>query len=342
MSAPQTTFVCDAGIVRGVGHLMRSLALAEEFAARGDRPVIVADVEGMPWATAQVVDRGFRLLRRAEGAPGLADEVLALRPDAVVIDSYVIDPAVSAAIRRAGTPVLAIVDGSDRGQSADLYVDQNLGAEDVWIGADCLAGLRYVLLRDAVRAARPAQPRSDGDVAVPRVLAYFGGTDPVGAAPVCARALASTREPFDATFVAATPEHAATIDAVPRLDGQRITVTGPIDDLPARAAAADLVLCAAGTSVWEMMAVGAATAVTWVADNQAVGYAGAVASGAVAGLGHIADLRRAPQAATAVIATLLRDPAARAGLRSTGWSLVDGHGRGRVADALGALVGRPR
>jgi spore coat polysaccharide biosynthesis predicted glycosyltransferase SpsG len=339
MSVPRIVFLCDAGPRRGIGHVMRGIALAEEFAARGAEPVFVADVTGVPWAAAQVTTRGFGLHAHATDRPGLLAAVLALRPDALVIDSYVAAPDVSARIRAAGIPVLAIVDGDARGQCADLYLDQNLGAEaERSGGAGRLAGLPYVLLRTAVRSARPARPRTDVAVAVPQVFAYFGGTDPVGAAPILAQCLAATRLAVEASFVAATPTIAAAIEAVPLGVDQHITVSGPVDDLPERAARADLVLCASGTSVWEMMCVGAATALTWVADNQADGYTRTVATGAVAGLGHIDALRASRGAAVAGIAALLRDPAARATMRATAWALVDGDGRRRVADAMSTYV----
>jgi spore coat polysaccharide biosynthesis predicted glycosyltransferase SpsG len=341
MSRHRVVFFCDAGISRGVGHVMRCVALAEEFAERGTEPVFVADVASTPWAARQITDRGFALHARPEGEAGLVAALLALRPDAIVLDSYVLCPEVTVGLRATGRPVLAIIDGDARGQVADLYLDQNLDAEtDPWVGRDRLAGLRYVLLRDAVLKARPARPRTDAGLQVPRVFAYFGGTDPTGAAPALARCLAATGMPFDASFVAATPQIAAEIRAMTLARRQRITTTATVDDLPARAAAADVVLCASGTSVWDMMCVGAAAAVTWVADNQATGYARTVATGAVIGLGHVDALRAAPDAAASQVATLLGAPAIRSAIRATAWSLVNGDGRRLVADAVTTLMVR--
>jgi spore coat polysaccharide biosynthesis predicted glycosyltransferase SpsG len=339
MSARRTVFVCDAGGRRGIGHVMRCLGLAEEVTARGGEAVFVADVESVPWAAEQVRSRGFTLISRPEERPDLVADVLALHPDMVVLDSYVTPAEVGTVLRSAGVPVLAIIDGPERTQVADLYVNQNIGTEtDPWTGADRLAGLRYALLRDEVRHARPDRPRIDVPVAVPEVLTYFGGTDPAGAAPVCLRALAATEHPFHASVVTASPQLADAAAAVPLHAGQRITVTGLVTGLPAAAAAADLVLSASGTSVLELMCVGAAAALIWVADNQAIGYARAVGGGGAVGLGHIDDVRDQPADATEVLGLLLRSPGMRAGLRSTAWSLVDGDGRGRVVDALEALL----
>lgn len=331
---------CDAGPHRGIGHVMRCLALAEEFAGRGTDVVFVTDIDDVPWAAEQLRRRGFPVHPHPDGAPGLAAAVLGQRPDAAVLDTYTAPPRVSAELRAAGVPLLAIVDGDARGHTADVYVDQNLGAETAPFPypGHRLAGLRYVLHRDAVRAQRPVRPRTDRDEPSPSVLAHFGGTDPAGAAPVLVQALAATGLPFDATVVAATPALVSAVSAVALAVGQRVTVTPPLDDLPARAAAADLVICASGTSVWEMMCVGAATAITWVADNQIIGYGKTVATRAAEGLGALDEIRATPDPVVTQLTALLRDPARRTALRATAWSLVDGNGRTLVANALLSLL----
>jgi spore coat polysaccharide biosynthesis predicted glycosyltransferase SpsG len=98
------------------------------------------------------------------------------------------------------------------------------------------------------------------------------------------------------------------------------------------------VLSAAGTTTWELLVLGACTALVCVADNQASGYQRAVTAGAAAGIGMLSDLVRDPAAATRTLAQLLRDPHARAALSRRAWHLVDGRGRQRVADALLALL----
>ena len=59
------------------------------------------------------------------------------------------------------------------------------------------------------------------------------------------------------------------------------------------AAAADLVISAAGSSLSELLCIGAAAAVVCVADNQQLGYARVVAAGTAAGLGSSMTYGRA-------------------------------------------------
>ncbi|HEX6445459.1 MAG TPA: hypothetical protein VF053_10250 [Streptosporangiales bacterium] len=335
-------FCCDAWPSVGVGHVMRCLALAEELAERGYEPVFVADVAGLPLAARQLATRGFGVAPPAAGVDAYVAAVCAAAPVAVVLDSYTLPPGVSRRLRASGLPVMAMVDGELRGYEADLYVDQNVGAEGdavaVPAGRSRLAGSAYALLRDELVRARPREPRADADVPVPRVLAFFGGTDAFGASPAVLRALAATALPFEGTVVVGRGDLAAELAAVPVADGQQVTPIPPTDRLAELVLAADLVVTAAGSSTWELLCLGAATAVVRVADNQRVGYDRAVATGAVVGLGALDELRADAGRATGTLARLLTEPAERSRLRRTGWHLVDGLGRERVADALLALT----
>lgn len=335
-------FCCDAGPSVGVGHVMRCLALAEELAARGCTPVFVADVAGLPLAVRQLDARGFGVVPPGSGVDAYVAAVLACAPVAVVLDSYTLAPDVSRRLRASGLPVMAMVDGEPRGHEADLYVDQNLGAEcdpvAVPAGARRLAGSAYALLRDELIRARPREPRTDTRVPVPAVLAFFGGTDAFGAAPVVLRSLAATGLLFRASIVVGRDHLAAELAAVRTGDGQYVTLIPPTDRLAELVLAAEVVVAAAGSSTWELLCLGAATAVVRVAGNQRIGYDRGVASGAVAGLGALDELRGDAVRATGTLARLLTDPAERTRLRRTGWQLVDGRGRERVADALLALT----
>jgi spore coat polysaccharide biosynthesis predicted glycosyltransferase SpsG len=337
---------CDAGAATGVGHLVRSVALAEEFVARGDEVLFLSNLGELGWAHRQLTVRGLPLVPGPSTPETLLAAVEEHRIDLIVIDSYVLDPGCGAALRAAGVPVLAIVDGDLRGQVADLYVDQNLGAERLSValppGARRLAGLPYTLLRESVRERRPVAPRPAAPSGIPEVLGFFGGTDAFGAAPVVARVLAATGVAFTATMVAGRPELAAQLAGVPLRAGQSISVIGPTDELPALVAGADLVLGAAGTSIWELLCLGAAAALIWVADNQWLGYDRVASAGLAVGLGRLGDLcgdGPGGEFAAAVLRELLTGPDRRTELAARAWAAVDGRGRERVADFALKIVG---
>ncbi|MFC9687481.1 PseG/SpsG family protein [Kribbella sp. NPDC056951] len=327
---------CDVGPTRGIGHVMRCLALAEELQRRGLTVDFICDADTVPWAAAQLTARGITI-RPAVWTPAEHVEVLS-RYDAVVFDSYDLDAAVYSAVHSSGLPTLAIVDGDFRGAVADVLVDQNLAAEldHPVLPPDSvrLAGLDYVLIRDEIRALRPVDPPAARVVDVPKVFAFFGGTDAFGAGPAVVRALAATGVPFDATVVAPTPELAAQITAVSSL----VNVIAPTDRLAAAVREADVTISASGTSTWELLCLGATAGLVCVVDNQVMGYERAIATGTAAGVGVLSQLQADPTAAAAVLKRLLTDSAERTRLAAAGWRMVDGQGRVRVADALLHLI----
>ena len=321
---------------------MRSLALAEELRRRGAEVVFVCDSPTVPWADEQISARGIGV----EPAVWTAEEHLELFArlglDAVVFDSYDLDAEVFTAVRKSGIPTLAIVDGDLRGAEADVFVDQNLGSEldqpALPEGSTRLAGLDYVLLRDEILELRPTEPPQPRSGAVPKVFAFFGGTDAFGAGPYIVGALARTGVPFEALVVAPGDDLADAIAGVDLGPDQHVEVIGPTSELAKAVVASDLVLSASGTSTWELLCLGATAGLVCVVDNQVMGYERTVATGAAVGVGVLSDLKADPDPAAAVLRPLLRDAEERARIAGEGWKLVDGQGRSRVADALFHLI----
>jgi spore coat polysaccharide biosynthesis predicted glycosyltransferase SpsG len=333
---------CDAASSTGVGHLIRCVALAEEFRARNVEVTFLGELsEDLPWARRQLASRGLPLLPGPETPGELVAVARRLGMDAVVTDSYELAPGFSAACREAGLLVVSIVDGDLRGQVADVYVDQNLDAEllepTLPRGAVRLAGLRYALLRDSVRRRRPPRPRRPVPGRVPRVLLFVGGTDAFGGAPILTRLLIATGAPFEATVVAARPDVRSALAALTVGPGQNVWVIDPTDDLPDLIAGTDVVVGASGSSTWELLCLGASAALIWVVDNQQLSFDRVVDRGLVMGLGRLEDIAAggaAADAARGALRALLVEPDQRERLAARAWLTVDANGRERVVDEV--------
>ena len=343
MSRPVALLTCDLAPSLGVGHFMRCLALAEELARGGFTPVFGADVDSVPFAAEQLARRGLRAVPPGRDAAGLTRVAESVGAVVHVVDSYVIPTEAYARLRGAARPLLvAIVDGDTGGRAADLYVDQNLGSEDldVWTapGSRRLAGLAYALLRDDVTSRRPARPADGaprGDVV--SAVAFFGGTDPFDASVHVSRALVATGEPVDVTVVAPRDEQRTAIAALTPAPGQRLRPIAPTADLPALVADADVVLSGAGTSTWELMCLGSAVGLLQVAENQRLGYDALAAARAAVPLGRLED-GTPTDTDPGALRDLLRDADRRTALRERAWALVDDQGRRRVVEAVTALL----
>lgn len=341
----RVAFRCDAGRATGLGHLVRCVGLAEELRSRHVDVLFFSELDGLGWAEHQLVSRGLPRRAPPETPAALARVAVELGLDAVVLDGYHLDPDTGRALRKVGVTVLAIVDASfGARQEADVYLDQNLGAElspvAVPNGAVRLAGVPYALLRDVVRDRRPPHPPALGRGArhgSPSVLAVFGGSDPYGAASVVIPLLVATKESFALTAVASRHDVANELRRLKGEPGQHIRVIPLVDDLPAAVIKSELVLTASGTTTWEMLCLGATTAIVCVTDNQESGYRHLVESKLAAPLGRLEELASdasSRRRADGVLHALLTDPKRRAVLGARAWEHVDGHGRRRVADVL--------
>jgi spore coat polysaccharide biosynthesis predicted glycosyltransferase SpsG len=270
----------------------------------------------------------------------------------VVLDGYHLDPELGAALRGQRQVVLAIVDGEHgSGQDADIYLDQNLDAEREHpdaLGArrtaTHLRGLQYVLFRDSVVsrspgvAVPPAKPHAS---AVPRVVAIFGGTDSFGAGRVVIPLVMSTPAPMTLEVVTSDPSLAAAVTQWVPGPGQLAIARAPVADLAGAVAGCDLVITAAGSTVWEMLCIGVPLAVVAVADNQEIGYLALANRHLAVPLGRLADIRQSDvmrRRAVNLLTARLRSPQGLRDQALRGRRLVDGQGRARVAEVLMSAI----
>lgn len=342
--------VCDGGGTLGVGHVIRSLALAEASVAAGHSVVVAGHFEGsfvrgqLALAPVEVVQLASPM---AEGdLQPIVDLVRTVRPDVLHVDSYDVTGWFM------GSFVLSnMEDGSFGRRPADVVIDATIGAELAPRPDDgstlLLRGSRYTPIRQRVLDARRsgqadtatvADPADDvADAAARSVLVVMGGTDPVGLAPVAVTLLAGTGLALDVTVIA-VGEIAERVRAAAEGSSLSLSVLGPVDDLAALMVRQDLVISAAGTSVGELCCLGVPMALVWAVGNQREGYDRVVAAGAAVGLGG-PELRGndlggdglgEDQGAVGLLRRALTDSRARADLALAGRQVIDGLGAWRV------------
>jgi spore coat polysaccharide biosynthesis predicted glycosyltransferase SpsG len=309
---------------------MRCLTVGETLRRRGHEVVLLATLNSVEWvrdaaAAAQVE------VRDAEA--GILHVGDAAGFDAVVIDSYDVDADSIGAVDER-VPVLAIVDGDARGIRATRYLDHNLGAEDLeWPDAvhdRLLAGAAYALVRADVVAARRPEPWRIGGTR-PRLAIVLGGTDPTGATAHVAASLADAGLDAEVTVVSsAEPGVIARL-----LPASRIIE--PTAGLPALIAGSDVVVCAAGSSAWEVCSLGVPAVFVAVALNQRPSLSRLVDGGY--GLGaDAADDPGALDGVGAQVQRLIGDADLRRALSDRCRETFDGLGGERVADEVEAMA----
>ena len=329
---------CDGGGSLGVGHVIRSLALAEAAVAAGHEVVVAGRFEGS-FLQRQLGGAPVEVVARATSDPGAdpAGPLLALiqhlRPDVLHVDAYELagslagGPAKGSGVM--GHLVLSnMEDGTFGRRPADVVVDPTFGAErsprpddgSTWL----LRGSRYTPVRQRVVKARSRRQAAD---AARTVLVVMGGTDPVGLAPGAVALLARTGLALEVTVIAAG-QNAQRARAAAEGSALLLTVLAPVNALAELMSVSDLVITAAGTTIWELCCLGVPAAVVWAVDNQREGYGRVVSAGAAIGLGGPGlggDERAVGLLIRALTDSRMRDAMVLAGRR-----IVDGLGAWRV------------
>ncbi len=343
MTAARLVLRADASHRLGSGHALRLAALAEAALDAGGAATLVLGDE--PAASlAQCAARGLPAVA-ATGPSGSAADAAATIAlaraggvDAVVVDGPAFAAPYVAALAAAGLRTVAIDDLGLAPPPAAVIVNHNLGAEALAdrypAAAMRLLGRRYHLLRREFRAlsAGGAAARAR----VERLLITMGGSDPAGATarvlgalPPGALAVTVVLGPGFRVDAALTAGVAAATRA-----GHRVELAHQPADLPARMAACDLAISAAGGTLAELGYLGRPTLTLAIAPDQLANARRHVDAGLAAGGWPLAAVD--DRALTAALAALLADPQARRALGAAAAAASDGRGAARVIAALAA------
>jgi RimJ/RimL family protein N-acetyltransferase len=301
---------------------MRLVALVERWTRTGDPVTVVGPAPAS--ALGHRVEAAGGVVVAAVGDAGSAEDiaqVVALSCAGaaawVVVDGAPFGPAFQEAVATSGARVLVVDDHGRHGRyRADLVLDQNPGGVEGYRdrgSARLLRGPAYALLRDEV-SRLAARPISDPA----RVVLVTLGGEPT----------ARVRSLGD--------------EVAARISGSRpeLEVDGPVpaDDAPRtwaeRLARADVVVSAAGSTVWELCHLGLPSVLVGVAADQVPVGEAMDAAGAAEWLGDL-DEDVAVRAAGRALA-LAADPDLRRARSAAARSLVDGRGAPRVLAELRA------
>lgn len=346
-------FRLDASVAIGVGHLMRSLALADalrEHNAEVDF-ILRCDLASMQ-AEVQARGHGCHLLPALPDGHGWEVDAQQTvdclqgmaRPDCLIVDHYGLDARWERLLRPAVGCIMVIDDLADRPHDCDILLDQNFNGDmDTryagLLPSHCrqLLGPHYAMLRQEFIAARSNARERDGTVR--RLAVFFGGTDPGGETLKALAAIgqwqgSASRCPqiaCDVIVGGGNPQRDLVELACGRMPGVQFHCQ--ISDMAHVMSAADLCIGAGGTALWERAVLGVPSLVMAVAENQvsasvAMAQAGALIYLGRAGEVETSDLQQALAFASAnpwLLASLSRRSAA----------LVDGQGLARVIACIG-------
>jgi UDP-2,4-diacetamido-2,4,6-trideoxy-beta-L-altropyranose hydrolase len=336
----------DADHARGTGHVMRTLALAQEWHQRGGPFLYVGRI--LSKALEKRIEEEGGAVRRLDGVPDRDRDRRTVHEEAgqggwAVLDGYDFNADDEEDLRSAGCRVLSVDDYGTRARvCADLLLNQNACADrieyDCSPGTTVLRGPRYALLRKSFRGqpGRPARHPRHG------TFVMFGGSDAAGLTGRVLSSLAASDDPPRAGVAVLGPLANAGADAkraIERLgSGWSLESDAGDERLTAIISNSETAIAACGTSIWELAAFGVPTLAFAVAENQKQVLSCLVGMGAAADAGPPGPFREREFAAS--FDRFRSGAGALARMRDLGPAMVDGHGARRVADAMLAADSR--
>jgi len=343
-SAPTLILRADGGPGIGGGHVMRCLALAQAWSETGGRAVFCAAMLA-PSLQRRLADEGFGCIAVEVDAGSAADAeatvavAKSLGAPVIVVDGYQFPAEFHQRLRDAGLKIAAVDDNGEIGAHVeDLVINQNRHASPALYPqrADhtrLLLGTEYALLRREFRNWQG--PRRQFPDSARQALVTLGAADPhnvtadviTSIGPVLAAAAEIV------VVVGGSNPHADAIAVRAAQFANCRLVPDPGGDMPRLMAAADLAICAGGSTMWEMACMGVPFIPIVIAENQRQAVM-AMARDGYPTVDQAAVARDLP----AAVAALAADAGRRQELSRRGQQLVDGRGVERVCAVLRALA----
>ncbi len=229
----------------GMGHIYRALMLAHEIV---DHKISFVCTRESELAVESIAQKDYHCTR--QGEENLEDTVLRLRPDLIVNDILNTDAQYMGALRKANVRCVNFEDEGEGADLADLVInavyDASSGTEH------CLCGPDWFCLRDEFVNASRNTFRSD----IRTVLITFGGTDQRNFSlrvlnvvePICRKLGIAIR-------IVAGPGYVHRYEMEQRLrelDNPAISFTWATNVMSRMMEGADLCLCSAGRTTYEL------------------------------------------------------------------------------------------
>jgi len=286
---------------------MRCLALAQAW----DGPVRFVSLDPPGWLRDRLEHEGFELCEREDFAGA----------SWILVDGYHFTADYLRALPSPGVYFDDLAAWNE--YPVALVWNPGVGATDVYAPTPALLGPRFYPLR------REFWPYRERPLEIPakaeRLLITMGGADPAG---YTATALeAARRLDCELRVLLGGSNRARESLALRLLPGELVE---PVEDMAPVLAWADLAVCAAGVTTYELAFLGVPTVLVTVAGNQEPNARGMAEARAAVNLGFCPPAERL----SAELALLVGDRDRRGGLSSAARALVDGLGAQRVAARL--------
>ena len=342
----------DAGRAMGYGHVMRCLALAQEWLSHGGN-VTVASVSLPPSLKERLEDAGVRTKKldaecgSLEDANHTAETAEESGSEWIVADGYAFQSTFQKRIKDRGFRLLVLDDNRHSEEYfADIVMNQNLFAATEFYPAQCLKpytklllGARYLLIRKEFVVER--DPNRSCRRKVCKVLVTLGGSDPENVTQLIIKGLQRCNSyQFDVLIITGVANpHIHSLRELIRdsPDYHRFHLKTDVDDMPKLMSTVDIAICGGGVTCWELVYMGIPSIVVVLSKNQSRNGEALAAANAVINLGFYSSL--SAEVLESELCRLLVDYERRRSMVQNGHRLIDGLGNKRVTSEMLSISG---
>ena len=339
----------DASSTIGIGHMMRTIAVADEFASVGVKVTFLS--KELPSFIANLLKQRGHFLQgldlaatatEVEDASATVSQAASFEADVIILDNYDLRTEWTRHVSsNCHLPIAAIHDLADSALSVSLLIDpspfrvESDYAELLPISATCLTGTDYAPVRREFALARTASiggREFTGNFPL-RVAISMGGSDPQGLTLTTLDALDQLQGVEVTIYISKISSHLANIKhRVSRMSIPARLVQN-CDNMAQQLSGMDIAIGAAGSSSLERCVIGLPSILAVAADNQRFNARQLEQFGAATVLHDFkADsVRRA-------IEDLINNRGFRQQMAAKAASLCDGLGVTRIAKAITGLI----
>lgn len=329
-------FRCDASPAMGTGHVMRCLTLAEVWRDDFDGTASFCCAELSGSLEQRIKDAGHSIVWLGDGhdfvdnGNGIAEVSVLQNAMAVVIDGYQFDRAYREPLLSAAVKVATFRDAGSETYGADLVIDASpaavIPANDDSDKTVQALGPVYALVAPSILAAKKLSVAPQG------ILITFGGSDPHGLSMPVAEAIRShlSDVPLHIVLGGSVKNVGNVTRKLARIPN--VTVSHDVRSLGPAIVGAQMVVTAAGSSLFEIAALARPMILVITEDNQS--------ELGTLDWAKIIDVRNNPKA-TAMIAAmavdLFQNTAEMSAISEWAARTIDGNGAHRVLSKIKRL-----
>ncbi len=330
---PRVLFRVDGSASVGMGHVFRSLAIADALRglSRADIAFLMSADHTEGLVTVSRAGYAVRVVGDRKEETYL-EHIRDFAPAILINDLPALESSYLTSLSHLGAATVNLVDTIDDLETTEHYAQVIVSVmnDEGETPEGFYGGPRYAILRDHFRGQAAKEVRED-----PRlVLLSFGGSDPQGLTLKAARALAALDSTVEVVAVAGPAfsfrrEFEALAAALPRRIPLINEAGGHIAELMLEA---DVMVGSGGMSVYEIAALGTPGVILGQNAREDRRMRDFAAQGTVEYLGLGTEVEEA--ALAEAVRRLLADPGRRRAMSARGRALVDGFGAARAAEVV--------